>query len=443
MVKIELFRDNQIAPIKINNNLIETYFNVKKMLRKKKNKIDFLLSNQNFYIFPMIEIALKVKTYKLEIYNTFFVINNEYYPYVFDVINNNINQITYSKFNNHYIFNQIDFPKTKELNYIGMINIDDENFDQHPRPFKPLDKKISVSQKLKKFNILFPKNKSKKIKEKLTDKYLYTKIDKEINLQKKFDIGLFFLREFNHQKQLKENDLIKRFDIIINFILNHSNKNGSFIIEYFDLLNDKSKKLLNKLVQNFESVVIESSYNLESVTGQLFIYCKKFNPTEIKVSQNYINNNIDNFNLLRINDFINKFNNIKQNINYNFNYYTEFKVPQIINYCYSNNLKINPIFKFKLDDYYLLNNKLDLVDLSDLNLVYHHIYNNINQGLYCENIIFTDFLKQNLKVFCGHYNYISTNKPDNEVSRIKYWITNKEKKLKLKERSNNWFIYIL
>ena len=263
MVKIELFRDNQITPIKINNNLIETYFNVKKMLRKKKNKIDFLLSNQNFYIFPMIEIALKVKTYKIEIYNTFFEINNEYYPYVFDVINNNINQITYSKFNNHYIFNQIDFPKTKELNYIGMINIDDENFDQHPRPFKALDKKISFSQKLKKFNILFPKNKSKKIKEKLTDKYLYTKIDKEINLQKKFDIGLFFLREFNHQKQLKENDLIKRFDIIINFILNHSNKNGSFIIEYFDLLNDKSKKLLNKLVQNFESVVIESSYNLE------------------------------------------------------------------------------------------------------------------------------------------------------------------------------------
>ena len=67
MVKIELFRDNQITPIKINNNLIETYFNVKKMLRKKKNKIDFLLSNQNFYIFPMIEIALKVKTYKIEI----------------------------------------------------------------------------------------------------------------------------------------------------------------------------------------------------------------------------------------------------------------------------------------------------------------------------------------------------------------------------------------
>ena len=38
MVKIELFRDNQITPIKINNNLIETYFNVKKMLRKKKIK---------------------------------------------------------------------------------------------------------------------------------------------------------------------------------------------------------------------------------------------------------------------------------------------------------------------------------------------------------------------------------------------------------------------
>ena len=61
MVKIELFRDNQITPIKINNNLIETYFNVKKMLRKKKNKIDFLLSNKNFYIFQIIKIKLKVK----------------------------------------------------------------------------------------------------------------------------------------------------------------------------------------------------------------------------------------------------------------------------------------------------------------------------------------------------------------------------------------------
>ena len=40
MVKIELFRDNQITPTKMNNNLIETYFNVKKILRKKKNKIE-------------------------------------------------------------------------------------------------------------------------------------------------------------------------------------------------------------------------------------------------------------------------------------------------------------------------------------------------------------------------------------------------------------------
>ena len=441
MVKIELFRNNQIIPIKTKNNLIKEYNNAKKILQKENNQIKYYLSNENFYLFPMNH--LKFKNYKIEIYNNFFILNDEYYPYIVNSKAYDIKEMSYSRFNNNYIFKFIDIPKKENLNYVGMMSIKDNNFKKYiKRPFKALHKYLKVNQKLNNFNIFIPNNKNKKIKDIITDRYIYTNFNNEINVDKKFDLGLFFLREFVAEKP-KEDDLIKRFDLIIKFILTNSNKDASFIIEYFDFLNNKSKILLNKLVQNFNSVVINTSFNLESISGQLFIYCNKFNPSTIKVNQEYINNNLDNFNLLRINNFINKFKKMSDNI-INFENYQNFKVPKLVSFCYKNNIKVNPIFKFKLSDYYILYDNLDLIDLSDLNLVYHHVNYTIDEGIYCENMIFLDFLTNNFNLHGGHFNYISSNTPDYINHNVKYWITNKKRKeFKLKERSNNWFIYII
>ena len=220
MVKIKLFRNNQIIPIKTKNNLIKEYYNAKKILQKENNQIKYYLSNENFYLFPMNH--LKFKNYKIEIYNNFFILNDEYYPYIVNSKAYDVKEMSYSRFNNNYIFKFIDIPKKENLNYVGMMSIKDNNFKKYiKRPFKALHKYLKVNQKLNNFNIFIPNNKNKKIKDIITDRYIYTNFNNEINVDKKFDLGLFFLREFVAEKP-KEDDLIKRFDLIIKFILTNS-----------------------------------------------------------------------------------------------------------------------------------------------------------------------------------------------------------------------------
>ena len=451
MVILTLERDNQRFQQLINiEETISMYLKIKKNLKSDEHKIRFLLNNELYWIFPFIQdkhkfITHKYKDLEIEVTNNSLIINGKYFPFIADLNHYNLRIKSYWNINNWYLWKSLSFPTKKKVNIIGL-----DSFDFQVPPSKQVksrwrarDINLRIDQQTNFFKILFDEQASQN---QYGDNYVISSFSPSIKLKQKFDIGNFFIRFFKKQPEQLELKMCQLLEKVIEFIRTHSNLGASYIIQYYDFILEKSYQQISKLVSMFQRVDIEYSPFVEPSGSQFWIFCHHFEngKKKISVSQDYITNKIKRFNLIRMEDFITRYQDTmeRSQITYSPGYYSQFKLPTLINYCHNHNIPINPIFRFNLDKYELsYNSHVDFIDISDLNLVYQHLQQHYLEGVYSENKLFTDFINENFKRFRDPFTTISVKKPTNSVCQ--FWITNNNHRLPLVSKSNNWFIFVL
>ena len=450
MVILTLERNNQsfLQPINIEET-IRMYLEVKNNLKDDEHKTRYLLNNELYWIFPFNpnkdeSITHKYKDLEIEITNNSLIINGNYFPFVANLNHYNLRIKSYWNINNWYLWKSLSFPTKKKVNIIGLDPYDYQlpTSKQVRSRWRARDIHLKIDQKASFFKILFDEHASQN---QYGDNYVISSFSPSIKLKQKFDLGNFFIRLFKKQPEQLELKMCQLLEKVIDFIRTHSNLGASYIIQYYDFILEESYHQISRLVSMFHRVNIEYSPYVEPTGAQFWIFCHHFeNKKKISVSQDYITNKIKRFNLIRMEDFITRYQDTIERsiIAYSPSYYCQFKLPTLIDYCHNYNIPINPIFKFNLDKYELSHNSyVDFIDISDLNLVYLHLQQHYLEGVYSENKLFTDFINENFKRFRDPFTTISVKKPTN--NNCQFWITNNNHRLPLVSKSNNWFIFFL
>ena len=448
MVILSLERDNQtyIQPINIEET-VQRYLQIKGNLKDNEQKTRFLLNNELYWIFPFNEnrhdsVAHKYKDLEIKVNNNSLIINGRYFPFLADLNHYNLRIKSYWNINNWYLWKSLSFPTKKKVNIIGL-----DPYDSTLPPTKQIgarwrarDIHFRIDQQTNLYKILFNEQTTQN---EYGHNYVISSFSPAIQVKQKFDLGNFFIRFFKKQPERLEKKMCQLLEKVINFIETHSNLGASYIIQYYDFILEESYHQISRLVTMFERVDIDYSPYVEPIGGQFWIFCHHYeNKKKVPVSQSYISNKIKRFNLVRMEDFITRYQDTNDNTQkiYSLSHYYQFKLPTLINYCHNYNIPLSPIFKFNLDKYELSNhNQNDLIDVSDLNLVYLHLQDYYLEGAYCENRVFTDFINHNFKRFRDPFTTISVKKPQDHICR--FWITNNNHRLPLVSKSNHWFIF--
>ncbi len=221
----------------------------------------------------------------------------------------------------------------------------------------------------------------------INNEKLSNKFNKQTLKKVKFDYAYILLRrtfkdpiEVEKKRDIegrKEKYLLPSTINIINFLLNHSNKNACYLLYYYEGFSVEFINYLCYLSQYFDKIRIFKKIHDQSVYLNLWINLLGYNGKKVK-EYNSKNNYIKNyqellykfkiFNESNQNFYINFYYNIKKEKPKIEDFSFESLIPKIILFIENNKFPLNPVYNSKLQEY----SDLTLNDMNKFVSVYYN-----------------------------------------------------------------------